>query len=274
MKFADVAGKLLRGLLLLVVIIIAVFPFMWMLISSFKINREVSAMPFRFFPSVWVTTNYVTLLESGEIAHSMMTTFAGAVVITIATLIVNSLAGYGFARIDFPFKGLLWALVLSTMFIPGMAILVTSFIMVKDLGMIDTVYALIIPHVAQSGHIFFIRQFYLNYPMSLEEAAMIDGSTRFKNFFYIFLPGSGAIFVIVGIGAFLGYWNGYLWPIMTINSRKLYTVMQLLQYFRSERTNNDGVMMAAAVVTSFPPLLLFSIFQKQIIQGIKISGLK
>lgn len=245
-----------------------------MAISSFKTNADIVAMPMRFFPTAWVTDNYKTLFESGEFLQAMGMTLLGGTLFTVLTLLVNAMAGYSFARINFPGKGILWGIVLSTMFIPGISTLITSFIVVTQLNMLNTLAVLILPAAASASHIFFIRQFYLSYPLSLEEAAMIDGCTRFQNFLHIFLPNSGAVFVIVGIGAFLGYWNGYLWPVLTISNKNLYTVMQVMQFFKAERAAKDGLVMAGAVLTSLPPILLFLIFQRHIIQGIKIAGLK
>lgn len=268
------AAKGMWGIVCLMVFLTTLFPLVWMLISSFKTNADIVGMPMRFFPSQWVMDNYQTLVATDEFLHSMAMTFLGGALFTLLTLFVNAMAGYSFARIEYPGKGVLWGIVLSTMFIPGISTLITAFIVVTQLGMLNTLWVLLIPGAASAGHIFFIRQFYLNYPLSLEEAAMIDGCTRFKNFLYIFLPSSGAVFVIVGIGAFLGYWNSYLWPVLTISDKWYYTVMQVMQFFKAEKAAKDGLVMAGSVFTSLPPILLFLIFQRYIIQGIKIAGMK
>lgn len=276
MKTRSKLTKCLTWLICLTVTATAMFPLAWMVISSFKKNADIIAMPLRFFPTVWITDNYEQILFSDafSIGYSLIYTFVLAAVFTIATLAVNATAAYGFARLDFPGKGLLWALVMVTMFIPGISTLVTSYTVVAKLGMVDTVWVLLIPGLASSGMIFFIRQFYLNFPLSLEEAGLVDGSTPFKNFWYIFLPTSAPVFVIQGVGAFLGFWNNYLWPAITINREELYPVMLMLQFFRSQKAMKDGVVLAGAVITSLPPIVLFLIFQKHIIEGIKMSGIK
>jgi multiple sugar transport system permease protein len=179
-----------------------------------------------------------------------------------------------FARLEFRFKRILWVYVIMTMFIPGMAILLTSFIVVNKLGMLDTLAVLVLPGVASAGSMFFIRQFYLNIPLALEEAALIDGAGRFRIFTSIFVPMSFPVFVIVGIGAYLGYWNSFVWPTMTITNPNLYQIMQYLYNFRSERSTEMGMLMAGSALAAAPTLVLFLIFQKYIISGIKISGLK
>lgn len=276
MKNRRFISRLLIWVVILLVAFSAMFPLFWMVISSFKKNADIIALPLRFWPTKWVLDNYELILFSKNfnIAYSLIYTFILAVIFTVMTLTVNSTAAYGFARLEFRGKKFLWALVMITMFIPGISTLVTSYTVVARLRMINTIWVLIIPGLASSGMIFFIRQFYLNFPLSLEEAALVDGSTALKNFIYIFLPTSGPVFVIQGIGAFLGFWNNYLWPAITISNEKLYPVMLLLEFFKSQRAMKDGAVLVGAVVTSFPPIILFLIFQKHIIEGIKMSGIK
>jgi multiple sugar transport system permease protein len=142
------------------------------------------------------------------------------------------------------------------------------------MGMLDTLGVLVLPGVASAGHMFFIRQFYLNIPQALEEAALIDGAGRIKIFTSIFIPMSFPVFVIVGIGSYLGYWNSFVWPTMTITNIDLFQIMQYLYTFRSERATEMGMLMAGSALSALPTIILFLIFQKYIISGIKISGLK
>ncbi|WP_199341202.1 carbohydrate ABC transporter permease [Paenibacillus sp. JZ16] len=187
---------------------------------------------------------------------------------------VNATAAYVFARLEFRFKTFLWVYVIITMFIPGMAILLTSFIVVNEMGMLDTLAVLVLPGIASAGHMFFIRQFYLNIPMALEEAALIDGAGRTKIFTHIFIPMSFPVFVIVGIGSYLAYWNSFVWPTMTVTNPELFQIMQYLYTFRSERATEMGMLMAGSALSCLPTIVLFLFFQKHIISGIKISGLK
>ncbi len=198
----------------------------------------------------------------------------GAVLFTILILFVNSMAAYVFARLDFPLKNFWWIYVIMTLFIPSMAILIPSYIVVAKLQMLNTLAVLVIPGIASAINVFLIRQFYLNIPVELEEAALIDGASRFKIYWYIFLPLSVPVFVLVGIGAFLGYWNSLIWPIMTISDERLYLIMQLLAYFRSEQNNQWAMIMAGSTIAAIPVIILFLIFQRHLIEGIKISGIK
>src|SRR5262249_30787637 len=157
-----------------------------------KSRTEVLKTPFQFFPEVWRTQNYVDILHDHAFVRAMVITFIGAVLFTVASLIVNSLAAYAFARLDFAFKRIWWVICIAPMFIPAMAILVTSFVVVTKLGMLNTLAVLVIPGVASSVQMFFIRQYYLNFPLAMEEAALIDGANRWQIFIRIFLPQSKA----------------------------------------------------------------------------------
>ena len=264
-------GKTVVGVLFVVA---SLFPLAWMVIAGFKSKTEVVETPFQFFPEVWLWQNYAKILADPTFLRTLIWTFFGAVLFTVGSLAVNSLAAYAFARLDFRFKGVIWTVVITTMFIPGMTILLTSFIVVTRLSMLDTLAVLVIPGLASAGMVFFIRQFYLNIPKSLEEAAMLDGCGRFGIFVRIFLPLSKPPFVVMGITAFLAYWNSYVWPILTITSPERFVLQQYLATFRSERSTELGLLMAGSVLAAAPVIILFLIFQRQIIGNIKMAGLK
>ena len=266
-----VIGKVILGAMFVVA---SLFPLAWMVIAGFKSKTEVVETPFQFFPEVWLWQNYAQILADPTFLRTLAWTFFGAVLFTVGSLGVNSLAAYAFARLDFRFKKTIWAIVITTMFIPGMTILLTSFIVVTRLSMLDTLAVLVIPGLASAGMVFFIRQFYLNIPKSLEEAAMLDGCGRFGIFVRIFLPLSKPPFVVMGITAFLAYWNSYVWPILTITSPERFVLQQYLATFRSERSTELGLLMAGSVLAAAPVIILFLIFQRQIIGNIKMAGLK
>jgi multiple sugar transport system permease protein len=264
-------GKVIAGI---VFVLAALFPLAWMVIAGFKSKTEVIRTPFQFFPDVWLWQNYVQILADSAFLTTFAWTLLGAVLFTLLALTVNSLAAYAFARLEFRFKRTLWVIVITTLFIPGMTILLTSFIVVTRLEMLDTLAVLVIPGAASAAMIFFIRQFYLSIPASLEEAAMLDGCGRFTIFVRLFLPLSKPPFVVMGITAFLLYWNSYVWPILTITSPERFVVQQYLATFRSERSTELGLLMAGSVLAAAPVVIIFLIFQRQIIGNIKLAGLK
>lgn len=265
---------IIKGLATIVIVFLALFPLLWMFISGFKTRTEVVKTPFQFFPEVWRWANYQALLGDPAFLRTMLITGGGAAVFTIGTLFINSLAAYAFARLEFRGKKIVWPIVLGTMFIPGMTILLTSFIVVTKLEMLDTIWVLLLPGLAGAGHIFFMRQFYLNIPSSLEEAAVVDGCGPWGVYVRVFLPLSKAPFVVVGMGAFMGYWNSFVWPVLTITSPEMFQVQQYLAAFRGERASELGLLMAGSALAATPILVIFLIFQKQIIANVKMSGLK
>lgn len=266
----------LRGLLVVIFVVAALLPLAWLLVSGFKSRTEVLRTPFQFFPEVWLWSNYQAMLEDPAFLRAMLITFGGAVVFSLLSLVINSMAAYVFARLDFAFKRVTWTVTIATMFVPGMAILLTSFLVVAQLRMLDTLAVLVLPASASAAHMFFLRQFYLGLPKSLEEAALIDGCGRFSTFTRIFVPLSGPPFVIVGITAFLAYWNAYVWPTMTISDRNLFQIQQILVALRGTagRFSDMGMLMAGSMIAALPAILLFLVFQKHIIEGAKLSGVK
>ncbi|REK75867.1 carbohydrate ABC transporter permease [Paenibacillus paeoniae] len=275
-------ARYIANLIGIFVALIALFPLIWMTISGFKKREEVLSFPFRFFPKEWNFQNYVDIImnstsffpDGASFMTSMFVTFGVAVFCVIFSLLLNSMAAYVFARLEFPFKKFLWLYYMLTMFIPGIAIYITGFMIVDMLNMTNTFWVLTLPGLAYVWSVFFVRQFYLNIPMALEEAALLDGATRFRIYWSIFLPLSVPPFVIMGMNVFLGYWSAFLWPVMTISDPSLYQINQLLMFFKAQRNTEWQYIMAGASIASVPPIVLMLMFQKYIIQGIKLSGIK
>lgn len=266
--------RVAKGILLVLISISVLFPLAWMVIAGFKGRTEVLKSPFQFFPEMWNPANYVAIVQDPVFSRAMLVTFIGALIFTALSLAVNSMAAYALARLDFVGKRFWWVFCILPMFIPGMAILLTSFMVVSALGMLDTLAVLIIPGVASAIQMFFLRQFYLNMPIAVEEAALIDGATRWQIFLRIFVPQSTAVFVVVGIGSYMAYWNAYVWPILTISNPDLIQIMQFLGTFRQERGNDWGMLMAGSTLAALPTIALVLFFQRYIVNGVRISGLK
>ena len=254
----------------------AFFPFVWMFLSSFKDRSEIFAVPLAIFPSTFDMTNYQRVLNDAvhPFFNAMTITFIVSASAVVLALLLNMMTAYAFARLEFRFKRLLWVICISTMYIPGIAILITSYLVVARIGMLDTIFVLVLPGLVSGFNIFFYRQFFLNMPNSLEEAALIDGCTRFRIFWSIFVPMSTAPMVVMGAGVFIGYWNSFIWPAMTITNPNLMQVMQVIRAFNSFYGHDHGAVLAAACMAVVPPILLFFVFQKRIVAGFVLSGLK
>lgn len=264
----------LKWVLLVLISLGILFPLAWMAVSGFKSKTEVLKSPFQFFPEVWRYQNYLDIIKDHDFARALGMTFLGAVIFALLSVAVNSAAAYAFARLDFPGKRLWWAYCILPMFVPVMAIMLTSFVVVTKLHMLNTLAVLIIPGVASAAQMFFLRQFYLGVPMAIEDAARLDGCSRWQIYLRVFLPLSAAVFVVVGITSYMGYWNAYVWPILTVTNPNLQQIMQVIGQFRSNRGNEWGLLMAGSTVAALPTIVLLLFFQRYIVAGVRISGMK
>lgn len=260
----------------LAVAAVSLFPLLWMLLASFKNKQEVLATPLRMLPKDWITTNYEAVLVSAQnpLFHAMLVTFLVAALGVVFSLLVNMMAAYAFAWLEFFGKRLFWVYCLITMYVPGLTILITSYLVVHSLHMVNTLWVLLVPGIAGGYNIFFFRQFFLNIPASLEDAARIDGCGRFRIFWTVFLPLSVTPMVVQGAGIFIGYWNSFMWPSITVTDKSIQQVMPIIRSFQTDYGTEYGRIMAATCLAVIPPIALFAIFQKHIVKGFVLSGLK
>ncbi|WP_438848501.1 carbohydrate ABC transporter permease [Anaerocaecibacter muris] len=271
--------KILRYFIVLAVIFIILFPIIWMLPAAFKGKQEIWAIPNTFFPKQFTWQNFIKVFNLDHNGYnfirSLLMTMLVATLSVVGSLTVNMFAAYAFARLEFRGKKVLWVYFIMTMFIPGITILLTSIRVVSFLHMTDTIFVLVLPGLVSGYNIFFFRQFYLGMPASLEEAAAIEGCSPFKIFIKIFLPMSVTPMVIIGVSVFMGYWNSFMWPTLTIiDNPNLAQVMQVIRVLKSSFAGEYGIVIAATLLAIAPPLVIFAIFQKKIVAGIAISGLK
>lgn len=256
--------------------LVALFPLVWMIFASFKPKSEIFVLPFQMLPKVWTVSNYETVLGDGYVQYfrSLLITFLVSCSGVLLSLTNNTMAGYVFARMNFYGKKFLWPYCLVSMFVPGISIQITSYLVVNALGMVDTVWALIIPGATAGYSIFFFRQFFLNMPASMEDAARVDGCGRFRIYWQIFLPMSKAPLVVMGAGCFIGYWNAYLWPAIVITKPELMQCMQIIRMLSTSYGNDYGAILAGSAMAVVLPVTVFCIFQRYIVQGFVLSGIK
>ena len=272
-KVGKAVGYAVGGLMVL----IASFPFLWMFVSSFKTKQEIYAVPLKILPESWEPVNYVNIMQDKNfpMLNAMIITFVIAFLAAFLSLWLNTMAAYAFARLQFRFKRVVWVICIFTMYIPGIAILITSYLVVFRLNMLNTFWVLLLPGLVSGYSIFFFRQFFLNIPNSLEEAALIDGCGRFRIYWNIFIPLSISPLVVLGANCFIGYWNSFIWPSMTVPSNPaLMQVMQVVRSYTSFYGADYGAVLAGACVAAIPPILIFFIFQRWIVAGVVLSGIK
>lgn len=270
--------KVIYALIALIVVAAILFPIVWMIPGAWKTRFDFWNIPPKWLPSSFTGENFNKVFKATyqyNFGKSLLMTTIVAALATIGSLFVNTLAAYAFARIDFPLKKLLWVLYLFPMFVPGITILLTSLKVVNDLGMMDTIFVLFVPSLASAYQAFFFRQFFLGIPTAYEEAAEIDGCNKLSIFFRIFLPMSITPLIIQGVGVFIGHWNSFLWPTLAVTGNEdLMQVMQVIKLFSTKYPNDYGITIAASLVAMLPPLIIFAVAQKHIVQGVTLSGVK
>lgn len=269
--------KLVLTLIAILVAAVVIFPIVWIIPAAFKPRKELFSIPNTFLPVKATLDNFTKVLEADingtTLLKSIGVTLLVACISTFSSLFVNMLTGYALARINFRYKKAIWLFLLFPMFIPGITIMLTSIKVVYSLNMVDTIFVLFVPGMANSYQIFFFRQFYLNIPGNIEEAAMIDGCSKLGIFFRIFIPMSITPMVVIGVGTFMGAWNNFVWPTLTVTENdNLIQIMQIIRTLNTTYKGDYGVVIAATLLTLIVPITVLAIFQKKIVEGIALTG--
>ena len=267
----------LSYVILIVAAVVVLAPFFWMLVSSFKSQRDLFAYPPKFLPTVWKWENYVKVLESGSITFFEM--FFNSMKVTIPVLVGNiifsSLAAYAFSRIKFPFKNFIFMLFMSSLMIPSAVTMIPKFLMFSKLNLVDTYWPLILPSVfGTTFSIFLLKQFFVTIPVELEEAAVVDGCGKFRIWSTIMLPLSKPIIATLAVFQFQWSYNDFMGPLIYLNSAKKFTVQLGLAAFRSSFTTRYDLIMAGSMMALIPVLIIYAFGQKYIVKGIALSGIK
>jgi multiple sugar transport system permease protein len=261
-------------LVLIPIAVVMLIPMVWMLVTSLETLNETRHFPPVLLPHTLVPGNYAQVLQQAPFARWFVNTMIVTVATVAGNLLFCSLAGYAFARIKFFGREVVFVLLLATLMIPFQVVMIPTFIIVKDLGLINTLNALIVPNLANAFGVFLLRQFFRTLPVELEEAARIDGASRLSVLFKIVLPLSGPVLATLAVITFLWTWNDFLWPLITIYTPNNMTLQLGLTTFQGTHQTSTNLLMAANVMSMLPVLLLFFLAQKYFIRGIATSGLK
>lgn len=260
---------------LIAVALIMVLPLYWMLATALKGPDQTFSIPPEWVPNPVAWDNFGRVFEEVPFDRFILNTAFLVVMNIIGQLFAVTLVAYGFARLRFPGRSVLFLLMLSTLMIPYHVTLVPRFILFAKLGWVNTYLPLIVPAFTGSSFlIFMVRQYMMSIPFDLDEAAYIDGATRFDVFWRIILPLSRPALVLVVVFTFVGTWNDFLQPLIYLNDPQLFTVSLGLSFFQGTRETNWNLLMAGSLLATLPPLLLFFVAQRQLIGGISVEGLK
>ena len=259
------------------------FPYVWLISSSFKSTQAIFNPEFHLLPidpegnMQFVITNYTQAFDYLNLGTVFKNTLIVCVANTVLNLFLNSLAGYAFARIPFKGRGPVFAVMLMSMMVPGTVMLIPNYIIINELGMYDTLFALICPYIMSVYNIFLMRQQFFAVSKELEEAAELDGAGLFRTFVVIALPLVTPMLVVLGITTFMWNYNNFMWPLVATQSESVFTLARSLGSLVSAGSNNVNlypVMLAGAVIVSLPMIVVFFVLQKYIIGGISVGAVK
>lgn len=261
---------------ILIVYAIATFlPFAWALSASFKPLSEIIAGGLNLIPQRFTLENYQKIfLEEPLFGRWLLNSVIVASTVTILNLLFNSMAGYALARIPFKGNQILFFSILAVLMVPAQVTLIPSFLILKSLGWLNSYQGLIVPNIVNATFIFMMRQFFVNFPKELEEAAALDGLGYLETFFQIVLPLAKPALAAQTIFIFLGSWNNFLTPLMIISTTDMFTLPLGLNTFKGQYISYWNYIMAASMVFTLPALLIYAFFNRYFIQGVTFTGSK
>lgn len=251
-----------------------IVPFLWMVLTSLKTLTEATHVPLIFFPAQFQWGNYAQAFSTLPFLTFYKNTILMTIGRTLGQLTFCSLAAYAFARIEFPGRNVIFVVVLSILMIPSYVYLVPQYLIMKDLHWLNSLQALIVPGLFSSFGTFLLRQFFLSLPKELDEAACLDGANHLQIYWYIVLPLARSALIALAILTILWSWNDLIWPLVVNDSTDKMTLAVGLATLQGEHGTNFPVLMAGAVLASWPMLAMFIVFQRHFIEGIAITGTK
>ena len=254
---------------------LVVVPFLWMLVSSFKPEAEVRAVPPTWWPETLTLDNYDRLFTQLDFPTYFLNSVIVAVAVTVGNMVFCSMLGYALAKLHFPGKRALFAIVLGTLMVPFVVQFVPLFVLTTKMGLSNTLIGMILPFLAGPFGVFLMRQYIQTLPDELVQAARIDGASELRIFASVILPLCGPALATLGILTFLGSWNNFLWPLVVAQTEDKYTLpVALALYAVGQNATQYGLLLAGSVVVVIPVLVLFLFLQRHIMQGIAMTGIK
>lgn len=276
-KRAKLIGRIVTYIILIGAVLICLFPFIWLISTSFKQTSDIYKMPPSLFPSVFTLENFIEGWKGADFGTFFKNSAIVTFLATVGTVFSSSVVAYGFARFQSRFSSVLFMVLLGTMMLPSQVTLIPQYLLYYKMGMVNTFWPLIIPSWLGGGafNIFLFIQFFRTLPKELDEAAKIDGANSWQVFTRILLPAVKPVMLAVLVMALVFNWNDFFNPLIYLNSSDKFTIAIGLQFFKGSQGNVQiGQMMAMALVSLAPVMLVFATCQKYFIQGIKMSGLK
>ena len=274
-RFAKLMGSTLLHVILILVALSMIVPFIWMTSTSLKDFGQVFNIPPNWIPDPVVWENYPKSLEALPFGRAYFNSFYIAAIVVVSQLLTCSMAAYAFARINFPFRDTIFIVFLATLMIPHQVTIIPTYLIMRELGWLDTHLSIIVPPALFSAFgVFLLRQFIMGLPEELEESAILDGANRWRVYWQIIVPLIKAPLAALAIFSFLAQWNSFFTPNIFLSTPEKFTVPLLLNQFRGLYVTDWTLMMAAATIAVLPVLIIYLFGQRYIIEGVAITGLK
>jgi len=273
-RLGPLLGHVLAHLVLTAGALLMVVPFLWMISTSLKTEDQVFVLPPLWFPSNPVFGNYARLFTEIPFGRYIVNSTFVSVSVMVGELLTSAISAFAFARLTFWGRDKIFAMYLATLMIPFHVRLIPIFLVMKLLGWLDTYYVLIVPQIFTVYGVFLFRQFFLNIPQELEDAARIDGCGHLRVLFNVILPLSGPVIATLGVFSFLNTWNDFLWPLVMTSSSDMRVIGVGLAQLQNEYFTLWTLLMSGSVLATLPTLIVFLLAQKYFVQGITISGMK
>ncbi len=251
-----------------------IFPIMWVFLSSLKPQSELFSFPLSILPNEPTLNNYFSAFREGDFLLYFKNSMFVAVTATLITVLINTMAGYALSKFIFKGRDIIFYVMIATLMIPLQVIMVPIFILLKNLGMLNSLWGIIIPPAATPTGIFLARQYILTIPNSLIEAARIDGGGEFFIFHSIILPLATPIIATITIFSFMWRWNDFLWPFIVISTQKYMTVQLALANFVGQYQINWASLLAMTMISMVPMIVVFLLFQRYFVRGLTAGGVK
>lgn len=267
------ATKAALYLILVLYALITIIPFVWALSASFKPLAEIVGGGNSFIPQQFTLANYQQIFSQEPLfGRWLLNSVVVAVSVTAFNLLFNSMAGYALARLHFPGNKFWFFLILAVLMIPGQVTLIPIFLILKNLGWLNSYQGLIVPSTINATFIFMMRQFFINFPKDLEEAAALDGLGHLETFFQIVLPLAKPALAAQAIFVFMGAWNNFLSPLMILSDSTMFTLPLGLNIFKGQYISYWNYIMAASMMFTLPALAVYAFFNRYFIQGVTFTG--
>ncbi len=254
--------------------VVTLLPLAWMLAASFMPPGQATATPPRFWPEPFTLAHYQALFQRLNLGRYLFNSAFLATTVTLLSLLLNSMAGYAFAKLRSARRDRLFRVLLAAMVIPAQVAMLPLFLMLKHMGLVNTYWGVIIPGMASIFGIFLIRQYTLTIPDSILDAARLDGAGELRIYWSVVLPLIRPILVTLAIFTFMGTWNDFMWPLIVLTDDRMYTLPVALANLMGEHVQDTELMMAGAVLTILPVMVLFTALQRHYVEGLILGGVK